>query len=131
MMKAALRRGLASLSYTPVSVSLVGLNGDVVSIPNARAGSSLLEVAQANGFGDDEMEGICGGNCECATCHVYVDEPHFSLLEEQDEDETDTLDASVSFTPIKPNSRLACQIKITSLLDGLVATVAPNNWEHP
>ena len=105
---------------------MVRVNGDIVNFM-AKEGQTLLDVGHGN-LGD-EMAGICGGDCECATCHVYVDEPYLGLLDEQDEDETDTLDASADFTPIKANSRLGCQIKLTAALDGMVVRVAPNYWE--
>ena len=108
---------------TTVTVSLVRLNGDVVKA-QAAVGETLLDVARANAM-DEDIEGICGGLCACATCHVYVDEPYLGLLDEQDEDEEDTLDASAGTILLKPNSRLGCQIQLTAQLDGLVATVAP------
>jgi 2Fe-2S ferredoxin len=34
-------------------------------------GVSLMEAAVSNGV--PGIDGDCGGNCACATCHVYVD----------------------------------------------------------
>ena len=60
----------------------------------------------------------CGGNAVCATCHVYVDEAWLPKLAPIAADEDDLLDGTA--TERLQNSRLSCQIKITSELDGLV-----------
>ena len=36
----------------------------------ADAGSTVMQVATAEGL--EEILAECGGNCMCATCHVYV-----------------------------------------------------------
>lgn len=61
--------------------------------------------------------GLCGGECRCATCHVYVDEEWLPLLPEPGKTE----EAMLGFTAAarRHNSRLGCQIKITRALDGL------------
>jgi 2Fe-2S ferredoxin len=66
------------------------------------------------------VEGICGGMALCASCHVYVLSDH--ELSEPSEDEENMLDQAFF---VKPNSRLACQLKITDDLDGLVIELAP------
>lgn len=58
--------------------------------------------------------GACGGNLECATCHVSIKEQ--KTLSEPTEEELDMLDYAVSRTDA---SRLACQIKVTADMDGL------------
>jgi 2Fe-2S ferredoxin len=68
------------------------------------------------------IEGICGGACECATCHVFVDEGWLARLPPASEDEEGQLD-SVPLT--RRNSRLACQLLWTPELDGLEVTLAP------
>ncbi|MEO7205447.1 MAG: 2Fe-2S iron-sulfur cluster-binding protein, partial [Steroidobacteraceae bacterium] len=35
------------------------------------SGTTLMRAATDNGV--DGIDGDCGGNCACATCHVYVD----------------------------------------------------------
>ena len=71
---------------------------------------------------DNDIPGIdadCGGECACATCHVYL-EPEW--LEKLGTPVPGSQEASVlSFAAVaQPNSRLACQITITEELDGLV-----------
>jgi 2Fe-2S ferredoxin len=67
------------------------------------------------------IEGLCGGACECATCHVFVAEEWLDKLFPPTEEEEDQLDTVVT----KPSSRLSCQILWTPELDGLEVTLAP------
>jgi len=78
---------------------------------------NLMEVCRANGMA---VEGICGGMCLCASCHVYVEEgcvPNFPS-----DSEEAMLDKAFH---VKENSRLGCQIKITEHLKDAVFRVAP------
>jgi ferredoxin, 2Fe-2S len=86
-----------------------------VSVP---LGESLMRAATDNNV--PGIDGDCGGQCACATCHVYVDSPWAEKLTAITSRETDML----SFTnELKDNSRLACQIMITEALDGLVVSM--------
>jgi ferredoxin, 2Fe-2S len=68
------------------------------------------------------MEGLCGGACECATCHVYVGEDWTARLPPASEEEEGQLD----MLPVtRRTSRLACQILWTPELDGLEVALAP------
>mmetsp|Transcript_10412 Transcript_10412/g.18784 ORF Transcript_10412/g.18784 Transcript_10412/m.18784 type:complete len:140 (-) Transcript_10412:2470-2889(-) len=71
-----------------ITVNFVLRNGEKVPI-QAKIGDSILEVAHRNNV---ELEGACEGSLACSTCHVYVDEEHFSKLEEPTDDENDMLD---------------------------------------
>jgi ferredoxin, 2Fe-2S len=79
-------------------------------------GDSVMEGAIKNGV--DGIVAECGGACQCATCHVYVDEAFLGRLEPIAEDEDEML--STTFCPRRPNSRLGCQIRVTNALDGLI-----------
>jgi len=68
--------------------------------------------------GVDGIVAECGGNCQCATCHVYVEEKFLSLLDPIGEEQEVMLGSTAS--PRKPNSRLSCQIRVTERLEGLV-----------
>ena len=85
----------------------------------AERGISVMEAIRE---GIDELLALCGGNCSCATCHVYVDEAFSTRLPAMSEDENELLDASGHRLP---SSRLSCQIPITPALDGLRVTIAP------
>lgn len=62
------------------------------------------------------MEGLCGGELDCSTCHVIVDPTWHDQLSAASEDEEDMLDLIPTLTP---TSRLGCQIRISEALDGL------------
>ena len=79
-------------------------------------GWSLMQGATANGV--DGILGECGGSCACATCHCYVDEARLGALPAPSETELAMLGNVAS--PRRPNSRLACQVKASAALDGLV-----------
>ncbi|KAK7201516.1 ferredoxin, 2fe-2s-like protein [Novymonas esmeraldas] len=81
---------------------------------DAPAGVSLMhairDVAQL------EMDGACDGCMQCSTCHVYLSEASFAKLGEPSEQEQDILDKALD---LAETSRLACQITLTSTIDGL------------
>ena len=58
-------------------------------------GSTVLEVAHANKI---EIEGACGGECACSTCHVIVDDESFEKLPELELEEEDMLDLAAEVT---------------------------------
>ena len=70
------------------------------------------------------MAAVCGGNCSCATCHVYVAEAWLPRLEKQAPDEFELVEFSAHY---QPNSRLSCQIEMGDALDGIEVTLAPED----
>lgn len=78
-------------------------------------GFSVMEGAIKNGVSGIVAE--CGGACACATCHVYVDAAWRDKLLPVGEMEEAMLDFA---DDRRETSRLSCQIKVTSALDGLV-----------
>lgn len=82
--------------------------------------ATLMEILRQAGL---SIEALCGGSCQCATCHVFIEEPWLSMLKAQTDFELVTLESEGS--EIRPNSRLSCQIKWRGELDGIVLTVAP------
>jgi 2Fe-2S ferredoxin len=85
---------------------------------NVDEGSTVMENAVRNSVPGIEAE--CGGACACATCHVYVDEDWTEKVGGPEAMEEDMLDFAFD---VRPNSRLSCQIKMKSALDGLVVHV--------
>ncbi|CAM9179849.1 unnamed protein product [Chrysoparadoxa australica] len=79
----------------------------------APLGKSLLEVAHEN---DIELEGACGGDLACSTCHVILPQEYYDNLPEKQEEEEDMLDLAWGLTD---TSRLGCQIEITKDLEGM------------
>lgn len=85
----------------------------------ASAGQTLMEVLRDN---DLPVEAICGGQCICSTCHVYVDEDWEARLTPRATDEQVMVEDSGHY---QDNSRLACQVPFTDDLDGIRLTLAP------
>lgn len=82
-------------------------------------GWRLMELLRDYKIG---VEGICGGQADCASCHVYVDPAWADRLPAPREEEEDKLDELPS---LAETSRLSCQIIWSENLDGLALTVAP------
>ncbi|MBX9684358.1 MAG: 2Fe-2S iron-sulfur cluster binding domain-containing protein [Hyphomicrobium sp.] len=85
---------------------------------DAENGLTVMEAAKLNDIAGIEAE--CGGACACATCHVYVDEAFRAATGKPAAMEEDMLDFAFD---VREGSRLCCQIKITSAIDGLVVRV--------
>jgi ferredoxin, 2Fe-2S len=78
-------------------------------------GVTVMEGARS--IGVIGIEGECGGNLSCATCHVYVDEQWLARLSAIDTMEDELLDATAS--PRRTTSRLSCQLTMSEALDGM------------
>lgn len=88
---------------------------------DAAVGESVMAAAVKNGVPGIVAE--CGGNCSCATCHVWVRPEFSSLVGLPGDMEDDLLDLAVSER--RGTSRLSCQIKLDDTLDGLTVDVPP------
>jgi len=102
-----------------LSVAIFKTHDGAVHEVEANEGESLMQVALRNG-----IEGIvaeCGGECACATCHVYVAAAFAGMLPPPDAVEEDMLDFVAAER--KTNSRLSCQIKVVAELDGIEVTL--------
>jgi len=82
-------------------------------------GTTVMAAALQNGI--DGIVAECGGVCMCSTCHVFVDKNYLDKLPPADDTEEAVLE--IAAIERKPNSRLSCQIKVTSELDGLVVVM--------
>jgi len=79
---------------------------------------SVMVLALENGLSG--IDGDCGGECICATCHVYVEKQWVDQVGAPSSDE----EALLSLNPErKENSRLGCQIKMRKELDGLIVHI--------
>lgn len=88
---------------------------------DAALGESVMMAATQHGVAGIVAE--CGGNCSCATCHVWVRDQFIPLVGEPGDMEEDMLDLAV--TERRPGSRLSCQITVTEKLDGLAVEIPP------
>lgn len=78
-------------------------------------GISLMEGAISNGI--PGIDGDCGGQRACATCHVFVDEAWLPMTGVASEQEDELLELAPERGT---NSRLACQIAMSTAIDGIV-----------
>lgn len=85
----------------------------------APEGVSLMQAA--TGVGVAGILADCGGDLNCATCHVYVDKAWADRLPAPLPDELERLESVAAER--RPTSRLSCQIKLTAALQGLVVRV--------
>ncbi len=85
----------------------------------ARRGTNLMEILRDANL---PVEAICGGQCICSTCHIYVDEAWSARLKPRGEAEQVMVEDTGHF---QPNSRLACQVDYDDSLDGLRLALAP------
>ena len=79
-----------------------------------------LGLSVMRGAVDNNIPGIdadCGGECACATCHVFVDDAWLAKTGEPSEQEASMLSFAAT---AQPNSRLSCQITMSAALDGMV-----------
>jgi 2Fe-2S ferredoxin len=84
----------------------------------APLGDSVMDCALDHGVRG--IVGQCGGGCTCATCHCHVTAEWLPRLPAPDPDEQELLD----YVPERQHdSRLACRIRLTADLDGLVVRV--------
>ncbi|WVQ76746.1 hypothetical protein IAR50_006420 [Cryptococcus sp. DSM 104548] len=77
-----------------------------------KVGENLLEVGKANEL--PSLEGVCGGNLECATCHLYISETPAAPVPEPSETELDMMGYAIGYKD--GESRLGCQVKVTPAL---------------
>lgn len=84
-----------------------------------RQSGTVMEAARNAGIAG--IIGECGGACACGTCHVHLCAPGLAALGPATAAEMNILKFEDTATA---QSRLACQIKIATLPDGLTFTVA-------
>lgn len=78
------------------------------------AGSTLMQVAVDNAI--PGIDGDCGGECACGTCHLILSQAWFDKIGAADQDEEQML----SMTPERADtSRLGCQVETSKAMDGM------------
>jgi len=98
-----------------MNIVFIKPNGESKTV-TGRPGDSLMEAARRAGIAEILAE--CGGNCMCATCHVFAAEENLAALPPISADEDALLDGTAADR--QPNSRLSCQIKLTDAMEGFV-----------
>jgi ferredoxin, 2Fe-2S len=95
-------------------IVFIEFNGTEYNV-EALVGDSVMQAAT-----NHMVPGIladCGGNCACATCHVYIDEPWSAQANPKSKEEKEMIECALHVTP---SSRLSCQVHVTAELEGLV-----------
>lgn len=101
-----------------INISITDRTGEVHNIDAPTDMSmNLMEVCKSFEL---PVEGTCGGMAMCASCQCYILSD--SALPKKSDDEEAMLSEAYN---VKENSRLGCQIFITSELDGLRVELAP------
>jgi len=97
-----------------IKVTYIEFNGTERTV-QVEEGMSLMEAAVTNLV--PGIDGDCGGVCACATCHVHVDPGWIDKLPAMESLEDAMLNLAEGRDAL---SRLACQLKATPGLDGIV-----------
>ncbi|MEO0367763.1 MAG: 2Fe-2S iron-sulfur cluster-binding protein [Pseudomonadota bacterium] len=90
---------------------------------DAVSGDSVMEAATSNDI--PGIDADCGGACACATCHVYIDTDWMAVVGAPNELEAEMLEVAEE---VEDNSRLACQVKVSEEMDGLVVTTPESQF---
>lgn len=100
-------------------IKLIFRDGEEMREVMAEPGQTLLVAAQGAGI---DLEGACGGQLACATCHLYVGRSWRDKLPKMKPDEAEMLELAPHW---RPTSRLGCQIVLHKGLDGLELELPP------
>ena len=100
-----------------LTVTFIAFDGTPHTVEVA-CGTTLMRAATDNRV--PGIDGDCGGNCACATCHVYVDPAWSDRAGVRTASETEMLNM---VPELKDNSRLACQITLNDNLNGMIVAL--------
>ncbi|MBR0873238.1 (2Fe-2S)-binding protein [Bradyrhizobium tropiciagri] len=100
-----------------VKISFSISKGDTRTV-DVEEGATAMEAAVRNAVPGIDAE--CGGACACGTCHVHVEEAWRTKVGGRTPMEEEMLAFGYD---VRPNSRLACQIRMTGELDGLAVSI--------
>jgi 2Fe-2S ferredoxin len=84
-------------------------------------GVSLMRLAVENHI--PGIDGDCGGQCACATCHVYIHPDWTSRIGPVPAGSVEETILEGAPVDQLQNSRLACQIKLAPEHDGLIVEI--------
>ena len=95
-------------------VRYVAADGQVTELDVAE-GTSIMQAALMRSLAGITAD--CGGACQCATCHVYVDDAWADKLPPMGDTEDAMLDGTTESR--QASSRLSCQLIMTAEMDGI------------
>jgi ferredoxin len=106
-----------------VSITYVDAkDGNASKTIQAEIGIDLMNLAHDNNI---DLEGACGGELACSTCHLIFEKRIYDQLPEMEEEEVDMLDLAFEVTD---TSRLGCQILVTEEMDGMTVTIPDDGF---
>ena len=80
----------------------------------AHIGESLLQIAKRN---DLPIDGACGGNLACSTCHIVMPEEFYIPPSYDEENLLDFVNN------LRPTSRLGCQVFFLESMHNMTVTI--------
>lgn len=108
-------------SKDTVSLTYIDPSGEEHPV-QAEIGKHLLDVAHDNNI---ELEGACGGELACSTCHLVFEQEVYDTLPPKSDEEEDMLDLAMELTE---TSRLGCQIRVTKDFEGIKLTIPDDGY---
>jgi 2Fe-2S ferredoxin len=97
-----------------VKITYVTFDGAERTV-SVETGMTLMEAAVRHGV--DGIDAVCGGNCYCGTCRLYISEGWRDKLAPPGGDELAMIEAAGE---TDPSARLGCQVPITENMEGIV-----------
>lgn len=96
------------------SITFLEHNGSKHTV-EIESGKSLMQAALDGGI--PGIDGDCGGECACGTCHLIIEVDYINIVGNASGDELQMLELTPDRTD---NSRLACQIIASDEMDGMI-----------
>jgi 2Fe-2S ferredoxin len=87
-------------------------------------GQSIRDAAIDEGI--PGIEGECGGQLNCATCHIYVADEWLASMPELSELEDAMLDGTAAERTA--NSRLSCQLRVRPDWNGCIVDIPETQY---
>mmetsp|Transcript_50915 Transcript_50915/g.57667 ORF Transcript_50915/g.57667 Transcript_50915/m.57667 type:complete len:186 (+) Transcript_50915:200-757(+) len=104
-----------------VSVTYVEADGTSKTV-DVEVGTDLMAAAHEN---DIELEGACGGELACSTCHLIFEPDVYDSLPEKEDEEDDMLDLAFEVTD---TSRLGCQCIVKEDFEGITVQIPDDGF---
>lgn len=104
-----------------VPVTFIEADGTSKTV-DAEIGLDLMNVAHNNNV---ELEGACGGELACSTCHLIFEKDVYDTLPEKEDEEDDMLDLAFEVTE---TSRLGCQIRVREDMAGMTVRIPDDGF---
>lgn len=95
-----------------IEITFIQPDGEEKTV-TVEPGFTLMEAALFNGV--DGIQGLCGGVCSCATCHIALDADVLAKIAEATDGEAEMLELLDDHVA---TSRLGCQISASETLNG-------------